>query len=57
MCEVAPGLVNLKCAVHVINLIMKDIITHEIVEPWAKSVFKSVTFFTKADVWKRELAK
>lgn len=54
-CAKYPWIVNVKCVLHVMNLIIQDFVKHDLVEPWAKEISILVTFFSKSHTWNQVL--
>lgn len=49
-CAIFPHVTDVKCALHVLNLIMQDFIKHETVSSWAKDISALVAFFSSSSV-------
>lgn len=56
-CKNHPHLVNIRCVLHGINLIIHDFATCDVVKPWAKEISTLVSFFSKSHYWRNVIRK
>lgn len=56
-CLINPWVVDLKCCLHVINLIIKDFVNFSLVKPWVSEISRLVNFFMSSGSWRVLLKK
>lgn len=55
LCSGSSHLISLNCVLHGLNLVCKDTLKTNEVEPWVGDITRLVTFFSNSSIWRKKL--